>query len=141
MQIRELTDTLCVAPQIQSTDLAALAAQGFRSVVNNRPDGESDDQPASAALEAAARAAGLAFRHIPVVSGQLQDGQVDAFAQALAELPKPVLAFCRTGTRSTMLWALGAARHATADEVLQRAAAAGYDLSALRPRLQSGMEA
>jgi uncharacterized protein (TIGR01244 family) len=141
MQIRELTDTLSVAPQIQPADFAALATQGFRSVVNNRPDGESADQPASAALEAAARAAGLAYRHIAVVSGQLQDGQVDAFAQALAELPKPVLAFCRTGTRSTMLWALGAARHTTADDVLQRAAAAGYDLSALRPRLQSGMEA
>ncbi len=135
MQIRHLDDQLSVAPQIDPSELGALAAQGFRSVINNRPDGEAPDQPSSAAMEAAAERAGLAYASIPVVSGQLQDDQVQAFAAALAEMPTPVLAFCRTGTRSTMLWALGAARTASPDAVLARASEAGYDLSALRQRL------
>lgn len=138
MQTRRLTDALSVAAQIEPADLATLAAQGFRSVINNRPDGEGADQPASAELEAAARQVGLAYRHIPVVSGQLRDDQVQAFEQALLELPGPVLAFCRSGTRSSMLWAVQAARRADVDEVLQQAAAAGYDLWGLRPRLLAG---
>ncbi len=136
MQTRRVTDDLSVAGQIEPADLVVLAAQGFRSVINNRPDNEGAEQPASAALAAAARAAGLAYRYIPVVAGQLPEAQVDAFAAALGELPAPVLAFCRTGTRSTSLWAIHAARTAPVDAVLQSAAAAGYDLSALRPRLQ-----
>lgn len=136
MQIKRLTDTLSVAPQISEADLATLAGAGFRSVINNRPDGESADQPASAALAAAAARAGLAYREIPVVSGQLQDAPVAAFGAALAELPAPVLAFCRTGTRSTTLWALDAARVRPPDEIVQTAAEAGYDLNALRPRLE-----
>lgn len=135
---RHLTDHLRVTEQIAPSDLAVLAAQGVRSIINNRPDGEGADQPASAALAAAASAAGLAYRHIPVVPGQLKDAQVDAFATALAELPGPVLAFCRTGTRAASLWALHAARTLPPEEVLQRAAEAGYDLSVLRPRLQPG---
>ncbi len=134
--IKRLTDTLSVAPQISEADLAALAAQGFRSVINNRPDGEAHDQPASALLAAAAACAGLVYRAIPVVSGQLQDAQVMAFDAALAELPAPTLAFCRTGTRSASLWALDAARERPVDEIVQTAARAGYDLGALRPRLE-----
>jgi sulfide:quinone oxidoreductase len=137
MQTRPLTDTLSVAVQIAPNDLATLAARGFHSVINNRPDGESPDQPANAVLEAAARQAGLAYRYIPVISGQLQDSQADAFSAALRELPGPVLAFCRTGTRSSMLWALGAARELPVPKVLATAAEAGYDLSALAPRLQA----
>jgi sulfide:quinone oxidoreductase len=135
MPIKPLTDTLSVSPQLAPDELAALAAQGFRSVINNRPDGEESGQPDSDALAAAAEAAGLAYRHIPVVPGQLQDGQIDAFAEALASLPGPTLAFCRTGTRSATLWALQAARQQPVDAVLSRTAAAGYDLSPLAPRL------
>lgn len=133
--IKRLTDTLSVAPQISEADLATLAAQGFRSVINNRPDGEADDQPASAVLAAAAARAGLAYREIPVVSGDLQDAQITAFGTALTELPAPILAFCRTGTRSTTLWALDAAGTQPADTIVRIAAEAGYDLGALRPRL------
>jgi len=136
VQIHPLADQLSVAAQVDVADIAALAAQGFRSVINNRPDGEADGQPASALLEAAARQAGLAYRHIPVVSGQLSDAQVQEFADALDALPRPVLAFCRTGTRSTMLWALQAG--GSADAILQIAQEAGYDLSALRSRLSAG---
>lgn len=135
MQIHPLVDQLSVAAQIDADDIATLAARGFRSVINNRPDGEAEGQPASALLEAAARQAGLAYRYIPVVSGQLSDAQVQAFADALDALPRPALAFCRTGTRSTMLWALQA--DDPADEILQIAQEAGYDLSALRSRLST----
>ncbi|AND70317.1 hypothetical protein ATSB10_28630 [Dyella thiooxydans] len=135
MDIRPLTDTLSVSPQITPSDLAKLAAQGFRTVINNRPDGEEPGQPASAAMAQAAAAAGLEYRYIPVVPGQLPDALVDGFADALAGLPGPTLAYCRTGTRSTTLWALQAARQQPADAVLARARGAGYDLSALAPRL------
>ena len=134
--MHRLTDNISVAPQITAADLDALAAQGFRSIINNRPDGEAAGQPASAELQAAAQKAGLAYRHIPVVSGDLQQAQVVAFSEALAKLQSPVLAFCRTGTRSSMLWALQA--DGTADAILDAALAAGYDLSTLRPRLGRG---
>ncbi|MFA6231144.1 MAG: TIGR01244 family sulfur transferase [Rhodanobacter sp.] len=133
MQLRPLSNDLSVATQIVIADIAALAAQGFRSVINNRPDGEEPGQPSSITLATAARQAGLEYRHIPVVPGQLQDAQVTAFADALADMPAPMLAFCRTGTRSTTLWALQA--KGTADAILETASRAGYDLSGLRPRL------
>jgi sulfide:quinone oxidoreductase len=135
VQIHPLAGQLSVAAQIGVADIATLAARGFRSIINNRPDGEVDGQPASASLEVAARQAGLAYRHIPVVSGQLADAQVQTFADALVALPAPVLAFCRTGTRSTMLWALQA--DGPADAILRIAREAGYDLSALHSRLSA----
>ena len=133
MQLRPLSKDLSVTTQIAVADVAALPAQGFRSVINNRPDGEEPGQPSSATLAAAAKQAGLDYRHIPVVPGQLQDAQVTAFSAALSEMPAPMLAFCRTGTRSTSLWALQAS--GTADAILDTAGKAGYDLSGLRPRL------
>ncbi len=133
MQFRQLSKDLSVSTQIAVADIAALAAQGFRSVINNRPDGEEPGQPSNATLAAAASRAGLDYRHIPVVPGQLQQAQVTAFAAALADMPGPVLAFCRTGTRSSTLWALQA--KGSADTILETARVAGYDLSALRPRL------
>ena len=113
--------------------MATLAAQGFRSIINNRPDGEADDQPSSSVMEAAVRRAALEYRYIPVVSGSISDSQAQDFAAALAELPGPILAFCRSGMRSTMLWALQA--DASADAIVQTARAAGYDLAALHVRL------
>ncbi|MEP7187387.1 MAG: TIGR01244 family sulfur transferase [Rhodanobacter sp.] len=133
MLIHPLSNQLSVTAQIEAVDVATLAAKGFRSIINNRPDGESGDQPSSAILAAAAKKAGLDYRYIPVVSGQLQQAQVQAFESALSEMSAPVLAFCRTGTRSSTLWALQAA--GTADAILASASAAGYDLSALRPHL------
>jgi uncharacterized protein (TIGR01244 family) len=138
MHLKKLTATLSVTAQISAVDVSTLATQGFRGIINNRPDGECEGQPTSAALQAAALKAGMAYRHIPVVPGQLQDAQVHAFATALEEMPGPLLAFCRTGTRSTTLWAINAARILPLEDVLHRAAGAGCDLSALRPRLQLG---
>ena len=135
-KIRPLTPFLSVTPQIGETDVGVAAAQGFRAIVNNRPDGEGEDQPESALLAAAAERHGLAYRHIPVVSGKVTDDDVADFATAMAELRGPVLAFCRTGTRSTTLWALAEAYHLHPDAVLAATSAAGYELDALRPRLE-----
>ncbi|MBN8873259.1 MAG: TIGR01244 family phosphatase [Rhodospirillales bacterium] len=138
--LRRLTPALSVAPQISAADLGGLSALGFRAVVNNRPDGEAEGQPPSALLEATARRLGLAYRHIPVVSGKVTDGDVQAFATALAELRGPVLAFCRTGTRSTTLWALSQAAHLDPAAILSTAKQAGYDLAGIRPRLDAAWD-
>src|SRR5712671_3290200 len=106
MQTRTLTENLSVSSQLTLSDLTAAADQGIRSIINNRPDGESSDQPTSAEIEAAAAALGLGYRHIPVVPGQIHDKAIANFSVALAELKAPVLAFCRTGTRSASLWVL-----------------------------------
>ncbi len=137
MQTKRLTDSLSVAGQIVPADIVILASQGFRSVINNRPDGEAADQPAGESLASAARQAGLDYRHIPIIPGQLQDRQVTVFTEALAQMPGPVLAFCRTGTRSTTLWALGAVHSGKCgvENVLKTAALAGYDLASIKPRL------
>jgi uncharacterized protein (TIGR01244 family) len=132
--MRRLDETTFVARrQLTPADIPALAAAGIRLIVNNRPDGEEPGQPASAEIEAAARAAGLDYRHIPIAGG-FPPERVEAMAQALEQ--GPVLAFCRSGTRSTFLWALArAARGAPAEESVAAAAAAGYDLAPLRARL------
>lgn len=131
MQAHQLTDQLSVTAQINAEDIAAITALGFRSIINNRPDDEAPGQPTDAELEAAAAQAGLGWRHIPVVAGKVNDDQVRSFAGALEQLPGPVLAFCRSGTRSSILWALQA--EGSADSILATTAAAGYELSMLRP--------
>lgn len=115
-----------------------IADAGIRGLINNRPDGEAPDQPTSASLAAKASRVGLAYRHLPVVPGAVDERQVAAFAQALADMPGPLLAFCRTGTRSATLWALAAAREGQpVEDILDRVGRAGYDLAALRPRLRA----
>jgi len=137
MQRLPLDDGFCVAPQLNPEDLSALAAAGIRSLVCNRPDGEADDQPGSQAMAAAAAAQGLEFAYLPVISGAIGDADIHAFAAALEQLPGPVLAYCRTGTRSATLWALSQAGQRPLDDILARAARAGFDLGQLRPRLQA----
>ena len=134
MGMRRLDETAFVAPgRIAPADMPGLAAAGIRLVVNNRPDGEEPGQPSSAEIEAAARAAGLDYRHIPVAGGFPAD-RVAAMADALDE--GPVLAFCRSGTRSTWLWALArSSRGADGQTLIRQAAQAGYDLSSLARHL------
>lgn len=136
MDIRPLDEALSISPQIASEDLLAIAALGYRSVISNRPDGEAPDQPSAADLRQAAEAVGLIFAHAPVVGGAISDQDIADFRQTLANLPKPVFGFCRTGTRTTILWALANAADVAVDDLISRAQAAGYDLSALRPRLE-----
>jgi sulfide:quinone oxidoreductase len=88
--------------------MTALAAHGIRTVINNRPDGEGGpDQPTSDAIAAAAHAAGMDYHYIPVISGQVTQAQVDTMASTVAAAKTPVLAFCRSGARSSNLWAMG----------------------------------
>jgi sulfide:quinone oxidoreductase len=134
--LKRLTPFLAVAAQMQPADMGSLAAAGFRSVINNRPDGEGEGQPTSAEMRAAAQASGLDYHHLPVVSGQIGEGDVAAFAELLAQVRGPVLAFCRTGTRSTSLWALSEAHHLDPLTLLETARANGYDLSGLSQRLE-----
>jgi uncharacterized protein (TIGR01244 family) len=109
----------------------ALAAEGVRMIINNRPDGEAPGQPEGEEIARAAEAAGLAYRAIPV--RQLEPGAVEATAQALEEAEGPVLAYCASGTRSTFLWALArSARGADGDDLSDKALAAGYDLTPIR---------
>ncbi|MBD8874473.1 TIGR01244 family phosphatase [Rhodanobacter sp. DHB23] len=127
--MHRLTPAFGVAGQLDADDIAALAAQGWRSLVCNRPDGEAPDQPASAELARIAATHGLAWRDVPIVSGQWRDADVAAFADALRTLPAPVLAFCRTGTRSIHLWALAMADTLDAASIERIVADAGYALN------------
>jgi uncharacterized protein (TIGR01244 family) len=112
MEIRRITEDYAVSPQIATEDVAAISRAGFRSIVCHRPDGEQPGQPSGAEIGAAAAAAGLAFRHIPFVGGQMTEADVAAMAEALAALPGPVFAYCRSGARSTNIFL--AARQARA---------------------------
>ncbi|WP_435104235.1 TIGR01244 family sulfur transferase [Arhodomonas sp. AD133] len=135
--VKALTPFYAVTDQLQPGDIGTLAAASYRTIINNRPDGEAEDQPTSADLEAAARRHGLAYHHLPVQSGRITDADVDAFAEILAGVRGPVLAFCRTGTRSTTLWALHEAHHLAPQAILAACSQAGYELDALLPRLEA----
>jgi uncharacterized protein (TIGR01244 family) len=130
---RTLDPSISVFGQIAPEDVAAAKAQGFTTIVNNRPEGEQPGQPTGAEIEAAAKAAGLDYVAIPVDHSGFADWQVAAMADALEKADGPVLAFCRSGTRSTFLWAL--ARNRLGDDgeaLIAKAAGAGYDLSSIR---------
>ncbi|MFP1681121.1 TIGR01244 family sulfur transferase [Alloalcanivorax sp. C16-1] len=99
-----LTPDLAVSPQLRPEDMAALARAGFRVVINNRPDGEGEDQPDHRTMEQAARAAGLEYHYQPVVASEINDDDARRFAELVRQQPGPVLAFCRTGNRCGKLW-------------------------------------
>jgi uncharacterized protein (TIGR01244 family) len=133
---RKLDDSISVAGQIDPADVAEAKAQGFAAIINNRPDAEAPGQPTDAEIAAAAQAAGLTYTAIPVDHSGMRADQVEAMAAALQAADGPVLAFCRSGTRSTYLWALARRRLGDDGEALvAKAAAAGYDLAPLRPAL------
>ncbi len=136
MQSKPLTPKLSVGPQISAADMAE-AARWFGAIINNRPDDEEPDQPSSAELEAEAKRLGLAYRHIPIIPGQLDEQGVQAFGEAVDQLGGPIFAFCRTGARAASLWALSQADQDDTDRILTTAKQAGYDLTSLRPRLDA----
>jgi uncharacterized protein (TIGR01244 family) len=130
---RKISDTVFASPQIGLAEVEQAAAQGVTLIINNRPEGESDDQLPGAEIEAAAKAAGLGYIAIPVTHAGFSQTQVDAMAQALAGSAGPVLAYCRSGTRSTLLWALAeASRGANPAVIAAQAAQAGYDIAPVR---------
>lgn len=133
---RQLSDRVFASPQIGLEEVAEAARMGIGLIVNNRPEGESDDQVPGSEIESAARAAGLDYVAIPVTHAGFSEGQMKAMAAALASTGKPVLAYCRSGTRSTLLWALAQASEGKQpDELAAAAAQAGYDLTPIRALL------
>ena len=134
-EFHRVTERLSVAPQLAPEDMAAAARQGFVRVVCNRPDSEGPGQPSGGAMKAAAQAAGLDFVHIPF-AGMPDAATADAVFAAVSGAPGPVLAYCRSGTRSVTAWALGSLRAGDHDReaLVALAAGAGYDLSAVLPR-------
>lgn len=135
---RTIDDRISVAPQIMPEDIPMLAAAGFTYIVNNRPDEEESGQPSGSTIARAAAAAGLGYAAIPVTPGGFSAQQVEAMGAALTEATGPVLAFCRSGTRSCNLWALAAAQAGgDPEQIIGKAADAGYDISSIRPLLET----
>jgi uncharacterized protein (TIGR01244 family) len=136
--MRKLDDSIWVAPQIDPETVAQAAASGVAVIINNRPDDEEMGQPTGADIRRAAEIAGVRYIAIPVTHAGFSHAQVDAMVIALSEAQGPVLAYCRSGTRSTFLWALAKARMGDdADSIGQRASAAGYDIAPIRPMLDA----
>ncbi len=134
---RPVTPSFSASPQIGLAEVGQARAQGFALIVNNRPEGEAEDQVPGPAIEAAAREAGLGYLAIPVTHAGFSEEQVRAMGEALDQAPGPVLAYCRTGTRSTLLWSLAqAAQGRDPDEIAADAAGAGYDVASIRPLLE-----
>lgn len=138
LQLRPLAPDLAVAPQIDENDIVEAARLGYRTIINNRPDGEESGQLTAARAAQIAKQHGLDYRHIPVDAQTMGPAVWRAFSRALHEAPAPVLAHCRSGTRSTHLWAFQAAeaQALSIDEIVEHGARAGYDLEPLRPTLQ-----
>jgi uncharacterized protein (TIGR01244 family) len=127
--IRSVTADFAVAPQLEPEDMADAARRGFTLIINNRPDGEAPGQPTAEAMRQAAEAAGLAYVHIPVRGGPTPD-QIASVLGVVDGAQGPVLAFCRSGTRSIVTWSLGRAQGGSArEDLVDLAREAGYDLS------------
>ena len=131
MDVKRINDHVSVSPQISPDDLVAIKAAGFTAVINNRPDGESPDQPSSAVMQAAAQNAGLEYHYIPLGRDGVSSQMVEETKAVLEGSKGPVFCYCRSGTRSTTLWALAQAGKMPAGEIVEAAAHAGYDVSHL----------
>ncbi|ODT70259.1 MAG: TIGR01244 family protein [Pelagibacterium sp. SCN 63-23] len=131
MDLKRINDHVSVSGQIRPEDVATLKELGFTTIVNNRPDGESPDQPDGAEIEAAAKAAGLIYHAIPLGREGVNPDLVAQTKSALEGSDGKVFCFCRSGTRSTTLWALSQAGEQPAEEIIAQAAEAGYDMSHL----------
>jgi uncharacterized protein (TIGR01244 family) len=135
---RRLSPDMLASPQISLADISEAKAMGVTLIVNNRPEGESDDQTPGEAIEAAAREAGIDYLAIPVTHAGFSHPQVEALADALKNGEGTVLGYCRSGTRSTLLWALARAKLGDQPEALAAAAAnAGYDVGPVRPAMDA----
>lgn len=138
MDIKKLTAGLGVTPQITAADLKSVQAAGYRAVICNRPDGEGAGQPNFAEIAAAAEKLGMKAVYQPIVAGKVSDDDAAAFGKNLTELPGPVLAYCRTGTRSATLWSLAQAKALPLADILSMTKAAGYDMAGVVRRIANG---
>ncbi|MHB1110014.1 MAG: protein tyrosine phosphatase family protein [Devosia sp.] len=133
--MKRINDQMSVSPQIVPEDVEAIKAAGFTAIINNRPDGEAPDQPSGETIKKAAEAAGLDYHHIPLGREGVSPDMVEQTKAALEGSAGPVFAYCRSGTRSTTLWALSQAGKLPAAEIISAAANAGYDMSHLAGHL------
>ena len=138
MEIKTINAEISVATQIKPDDVQKLADQGFRALICNRPDGEAADQPNFSEIEVAAEKVGLEIRNLPIVSGKVTDQDAADFGAAMQELPRPILAYCRTGTRSATLWSLSQAGRMSVADILAATKAAGYDMGGVVRRITDG---
>lgn len=135
---RKLSATVFASPQIGVADIAEAARLGVKLVINNRPEGEAPDQTPGREIESAARAAGMDYLALPITMDSLSEGDVTTMADAMLRAQGPVLAYCRSGTRSTLLWSLAQAMAgADLEETAAAAAAAGYDVAPVRGAMES----
>ncbi|MEI4233165.1 TIGR01244 family sulfur transferase [Roseovarius sp. D22-M7] len=138
MDPRRITDDFFVSPQIIPDDMPAIKAAGFQSILCNRPDGEDPGQPGYDDVARAAEEGGLRIRSVPIVSGHMTEADAEAFRAAYEALPKPILAYCRSGTRCTVMWSLTHIETLGGDEILRATGQAGYDMSGLVAQLGHG---
>jgi sulfide:quinone oxidoreductase len=138
MDLKKITEKTAVSPQITPQDIAAIKEAGFRAIICNRPDGEGADQPSFEEIEATAKKVGLEAAYVPVTSGKVRDEDVESFGAALKDLPRPVLAYCRTGTRSATLWSFHESKKRPMHEILAATKAAGYDMNGVARRISNG---
>ncbi|RNF35807.1 TIGR01244 family sulfur transferase [Paracoccus methylarcula] len=136
MDLRQLSPGLAVSPQILPEEVSRLAEAGFKVLVNNRPDEEIEPEIDHEAMASVAEAAGMAYHYLPFHPGQITPALISDFAAAISG-QSPVIAYCRSGNRCTVLWALTQAGKRPESEILETAAKAGYDLSSIRPLLAS----
>jgi len=135
MSIKRVTANISVSPQLAPSDLDQVQSEGFKTIINNRPDGEEENQPKAEDIAQTVKGLAIEYHYQPVISSQITDQNITDFADLLDAVQGPVLAFCRTGTRCISLWALTQAGHLDIDDIIATAQTAGYDLSRLRPRL------
>ncbi|NEQ43728.1 MAG: TIGR01244 family phosphatase [Leptolyngbya sp. SIOISBB] len=138
VQPRTLTDDFSVSPQLVADDFAELAAAGYKTIINNRPDAEEPGQLTASEAQKLAQENGLNYVHIPVKMPELTSATVEQFDAALTENPGPTLAYCKSGTRSCVLWAMANAKQNTMPlaALMQRATQGGHDLTRLRPLIE-----
>jgi len=137
LSVKKLSEQVSVSSQITGAELERIRALGFEAVINNRPDDEEEGQPESKDLETESKRLGLAYFSLPVVGGNITDQQIKDFDNIVESQKGSILAFCRTGTRCAMLWALVEAKRSSSYTILKKTSDAGYDLSALKPRIDN----
>lgn len=140
MDIRPITDRYSVSPQIAPEDVAAIKEAGYTKIICNRPDGEVPPALRADAVEAAAKAAGLAFEALPLTHQTMTPENVSRQKELVEMSDGPVLAYCASGTRCSVVWALGQIGALSAEDILTATARAGYDLNGLRPLLEAGTQ-
>lgn len=138
MEIKSLTTDLSVSGQIMPNDMQAIKDAGFKSIICNRPDGEGADQPTCEEIAKAASKLGIQMGYLPIIAGKVTDDDATAFDKLLSEQPGPILAYCRTGTRSTTLWSLCQSGQRSLADILAATKAAGYDMGGVVRRIVNG---